>query len=277
MDKKTVLITGCSSGFGKLAALTFQKRGWNVIATMRSPEKETELNQMDGILVSRLDVTDQKSIDESVRLVLDRFGRIDVLVNNAGYGGFGLYEQIPVEEIRSMFETNVFGLMNVTRAVLPHMRSRKQGVIINITSLVGILAIPSSSVYSASKFAVRGFSEALALELKPLNIAVKTIAPGHFDTNFNAAAQLSLERGDDELKAYAAALAEQSEKARSTLAEPGAPEPDSQDVADLIYQCAIEEMPVHNAVGNDTQLVINMRSTMPEQDFLDEIGRMLLP
>ena len=124
MTKKTVLITGCSTGFGNLAAKTFQAKGWNVIATMRSPLKETELTQLDNIWVTRLDVTDKESIEATVQGGIEKFGGIDVLVNNAGYGGHAMLEQFTEEQIYDMFETNVFGLMRCCRAVLPHMRKR---------------------------------------------------------------------------------------------------------------------------------------------------------
>lgn len=132
MDKKTVLITGCSSGFGKLTAKTFYANGWNVIATMRSPAGETELTELDDVLVARLDVTDPESVQQAVDEGIARFGAIDVLVNNAGFGGHALFEQYPAETVRAMYDTNVFGLMNVTRAVLPHMRRQHDGCVINI-------------------------------------------------------------------------------------------------------------------------------------------------
>ena len=168
--KKTVLITGCSSGFGRLTAKTFHERGWNVIATMRSPENETELTQLDGVLVTRMDVTDPDSVTLAVDGGIGRSGAIDVLVNNAGFGGHALFEQFSDESVRAMYDTNVFGLMNVIRAVLPHMRRQDEGCVINITSVSGLLGTPTSAIYSSTKFAVEGLTEALALEYGPLNI-----------------------------------------------------------------------------------------------------------
>ena len=184
MDMKTVLITGCSSGFGKLTAQTFHANGWNVIATMRSPETETELTQLDDVLVTRLDVTEPESARQAVDEGLSRFGAIHVLVNNAGFGGHALFEQFPDETVRAMYDTNVFGLMNVTRAVLPHMRERGEGCVINVTSISGLLGTPTSSIYSSTKFAVEGLTEALALEYGPLNIRFKTVAPGAYPTTW---------------------------------------------------------------------------------------------
>jgi len=144
MSKQTVLITGCSSGFGKLAAKKFQQEGWNVVATMRSPEKETELTESENMLVTRLDVTDQASVTAAVDQTIERFGAINVLVNNAGYGGRALFEQFSEERIYAMYETNVFGVMRVSRAVLPIMRQQKGGTIINVTSMAGIFGLPEN-------------------------------------------------------------------------------------------------------------------------------------
>lgn len=277
MNNKTVLITGASSGFGKLTAKKFHNEGWNVIATLRSPEKENELNQLENVLVTKLDVTDVSSIKTAINEGLKRFGAIDALVNNAGYGGYGLFEQYSDEEIRAKYETNVFGLMNVTREVLPLMRKQKNGAIINIASLVGICSAPTVSVYASTKYAVMGFSEGLALELQPLNIRVKTILPGHFGTNFDTAAANNLEKGDDELKEYASKIANQMAAARNQMRNPDLPEPDSQDVADQIYKCITQETPIHNPVGADTESIIEMRRSMSDQEFLNTMSDMLLP
>ena len=135
--KKTVLITGTSSGFGKTTAKLFASSGWNVVATMRTPAAEKDLVDSSDMLVTRLDVQDRASIDQAIAAGIARFGKIDALVNNAGYGLFGLLEATSREKIQEQFDVNVFGVMNVTRAVLPHLRSRKAGVIINVSSGAG--------------------------------------------------------------------------------------------------------------------------------------------
>lgn len=278
MSKKTVLITGCSSGFGKMTAKKFQQEGWNVIATMRSPEKETELNQLDNVLVTKLDVTDKNSVPEAVELGIEKFGRIDVLVNNAGYGGHALFEQFSEEGIRAMYETNVFGLMKVTREVLPIMRKQKGGTIINITSVVGFVGSPTSSIYSSTKFAVEGLSEAMALEYKPLNIKVKTIAPGAFGTNFTAACDNDdLNTGDEELQAYIQSLMAHMGKVVEQMRQQGGKDSDPQEVADRIYECVTEETPIHNVVGADAEMFLGMKNSLPQQDFLDKVAEMALP
>src|SRR3712207_6417101 len=123
--KKTVLITGSSSGFGKASARYFADRGWNVVATMRNPDAGEGLSGLDGALVTRLDVQDLTSIDQAIQAGIDRFGRIDALVNNAGFGLFGVFEGTPREKIREQFDVNVFGVMDVTRAILPHFRQNR--------------------------------------------------------------------------------------------------------------------------------------------------------
>ena len=182
--KKTVLVTGASSGFGRETVRVFVEKGWNVIATMRSPEKEEELSKIEGVMVVRLDVTDKRSIREAVAAGVSRFGGIDVLVNNAGYGAFGALEVAPDEVIRQQFEVNLFGLIDVTKAVLPGMRERKSGVIINVSSVGGRLTFPFATLYHATKFAVEGLTESLQYELNPLGIRLKIVEPGGYRTNF---------------------------------------------------------------------------------------------
>ncbi len=270
----TVLITGCSSGFGKLAANTFRDRGWNVVATMRSPHKETELTELDNVLVNRLDVTDPASIETSIQEGIDRFGAIDSLVNNAGFGSNALFEQSTDESIRNIYETNVFGLMNVMRAVLPHMRERGSGSVINVTSMAGLIGLLGNSVYSSSKFAVEGLTEALALEYKPLGIQIKSVAPGAYvTTEFLNNTDNYIESGDPQLQ-------EHSQKLRDHFANiiaAGDPQ-DPQEVADKIYECATSETPVHNPVGADAERLSGLIDSSPtRQDFVVAMEQMLLP
>lgn len=182
--KKTVFITGSSTGIGKASALLFLEQGWNVVATMRSPEKEMELNKHPNCLVTKLDVHDEASIQNSIHEAIKKFQKIDVLVNNAGYGLVGAFEGMSSEQIKNQFETNVFGLMNVSRAILPHFRENKNGTIINIASVGGKVTFPLYSVYHATKFAVEGFSESLQYEVEKFNIKIKIVEPGAIKTDF---------------------------------------------------------------------------------------------
>ncbi|MFT3767610.1 MAG: SDR family oxidoreductase [Minicystis sp.] len=176
--KSTVLITGASSGFGRVTAHHFAREGWNVIATMRSPDAAGDLAGLPGVLVTRLDVTDPASVEAAVAEGTARFGGIDVVVNNAGFGLFGVFEGTARERVREQFDVNVFGVMEVVRAVLPGMRARRRGVIINVSSGAGVFALPMISLYNASKFALEGFSEALSYELASQGITVKIVEPG---------------------------------------------------------------------------------------------------
>lgn len=181
---KTVFITGASSGIGKAAARYFLEKGWNVAATMRSPDKEKELSGDRNCICPALDVTDSKSIKKAVSEAVKRFGRIDALVNNAGFSLIGPFETTEDKDIQRQFDTNVFGLMNVTREILPLFREQKAGSIINVASIGGRVGIPLYSLYNGTKFAVEGFSESLQWELEPYNIRVKIIEPGVIKTDF---------------------------------------------------------------------------------------------
>jgi NADP-dependent 3-hydroxy acid dehydrogenase YdfG len=182
--KRTVLITGSSSGIGRATAFYFQQKGWNVAATMRSPEKETELNQLPNVICPKLDVTDINSIQQAVESTLQKFGKIDAVVNNAGYAVLGPFEAATQEQIQQQFDVNVFGVMNVTRAILPHFRAQKSGNIVNVASAASHIPVPLYSLYCGTKWAIAGYSEALQFELAPFNIRVKVIEPGAIKTDF---------------------------------------------------------------------------------------------
>ncbi|MFA5104495.1 MAG: SDR family oxidoreductase [Candidatus Margulisiibacteriota bacterium] len=180
MPKKTVLITGSSKGIGKATAELFSKKGWNVAATMRDPGKYA----VPGCLCLELDVTKPDTIKKALKETLERFGSIDVAVNNAGYGAVGPFETSSREQIMRQFETNLFGLMEVTKNVLPHFRDKRDGMIINVTSVAGRMSFPLYSLYNSTKWAVEGFSEALRFELEPFNIKIKIIEPALIKTEF---------------------------------------------------------------------------------------------
>jgi NADP-dependent 3-hydroxy acid dehydrogenase YdfG len=183
---KVWFITGASTGFGYDLAEYLLASGATVVATARRPETLDALTAKypKTALKLALDVTRQEQIDEAVKAALTWFGKIDVLVNNAGYGMVGSIEESHAEEYEPMFDTNVFGLVRVTQAVLPHMRERKTGYVVNFSSIGGLIGIPGFGMYNASKFAVEGLSEALAQELKPLGIGLTIVEPGPFRTEF---------------------------------------------------------------------------------------------
>ena len=174
---KTILITGCSSGYGLETARFFHAKGWNVIATMRAPNDDV-LHAADRLRVLALDVTRPDSIAQALALA----GPIDVLVNNAGIGLFGAFEATPMATVREIFETNTFGTMAMTQAVLPGFRDRRSGMVINVTSTATMVPFPLVAAYTASKTAVEGFTESLALELAAFDVRVKLVEPGYGPT-----------------------------------------------------------------------------------------------
>ena len=171
---KTILITGCSSGYGLETARHFHAQGWNVIATMRTP-REDVLPRSERLRVLALDVTRPESIAAAIAVA----GPIDVLVNNAGLGLFGAFEATPMATVREIFETNTFGMMAMAQAVLPQFRARRAGLLVNVTSTVTLAPMPLVAAYTASKTAITGFTESLALELAPFNVGVKLVEPGY--------------------------------------------------------------------------------------------------
>lgn len=179
---KTVLITGASTGLGNATARYFHAQGWNVVATMRAPAGSDLAGER--MLVTALDVEDHGTIAAAVDAAVTRFGRIDALVNNAGYGAYGPLEATPFAKIRRQFDVNVLGLLATTQAVLPHLRANRAGTIVNVSSIGGRVALPLGTLYHGSKFAVEGLSEALQYELLPLGIRVKIVEPGGIKTDF---------------------------------------------------------------------------------------------
>jgi NAD(P)-dependent dehydrogenase (short-subunit alcohol dehydrogenase family) len=185
-SQRTWFITGASTGFGRQLAEEILKAGGNVIATARNPQQVADFEQRYPTRAKalKLDVTSQAQVDSAVTLAIAHFGQVDVLVNNAGYGLAGAVEEVSEAEYLPMFETNVFGLIRVTRAFLPHLRAQRSGHILNLSSVAGLVANPGMGYYNSTKFAVEGFSEALAGELAPLGIRVTIVEPGPFRTDF---------------------------------------------------------------------------------------------
>ena len=193
---KTILITGASSGIGKATAQTFADRGWNVVATMRDPSTGADLAARENVLVTRLDVSDPASVRAAIDAGIARFGAIDTLLNNAGINLFGAFEELYAARGREIFDVNVFGVMDVTLAILPHFRARRAGTIVNVGSIAGRFAFPLGTLYDATKYALEGFSEALAYELLPLGIGVKLIEPGLVRTRMTGEFQSDVPEGD---------------------------------------------------------------------------------
>jgi len=262
----TILITGASSGIGKATAHYFQQKGWNVIATMRSPQKETELTQLDHVLVTRLDVQEAASIVSAVEEGLARFGTIDVLLNNAGYGSYGLLEATPTEKIRRQFDVNVIGLLEVTKVVLPHFRAINDGVIVNISSIGGKMSFPLGTLYHGSKFAVEGLSEALSFEMDAIGVRVKIVEPGMIKTDFGGR---SLDFNNDESLTEYQGVVSKFFAAMESLADRGS-EPEV--VAETIYQAATDgTKQLRYTAGPDAEQIIAQRKIADDVTFLHGI------
>jgi len=261
--KQTILITGASSGIGKETAKLFQSKGWNVIATMRKPENETELTALNNVFVTRLDVVDLDSIQSAVSEGIAKFGRIDVLLNNAGYGAYGPLEAFSRQNIIRQFDTNVIGLIDVTKAILPHFRKNKAGTIINISSIGGKMTFPLGSLYHGTKFAVEGISEALSFELDEFNVKVKIVEPGAIATDFSSR---SLDFSNDE------SLTEYKRIVGNILA--GMPEffknaSHPAVVAQVIHNAATDGTnQLRYTAGDDAKMIIAQRQQVDDASFI---------
>lgn len=259
--KKTVLITGASSGFGKATAKLFYNNGWNVIATMRSPEKETELTALSDILITRLDVTDNATIQSAVKAGIEKFGAIDVLVNNAGYGAMGALEAATQQQIKQQFEVNLFGLIEVTKAVLPVMRRQGAGIIVNVSSVGGRVTFPFSSLYHATKFALEGLTESLQYELNPLGILLKIVEPGGYKTEF-AGRSMDL-FGADDMPEYKPLFDK-----FITMLDNWPMSENLNEVADAIYEASTDGTEkLRYPVGHDAAQLVQTRQQMDDVDF----------
>jgi NAD(P)-dependent dehydrogenase (short-subunit alcohol dehydrogenase family) len=267
---KTVFITGASTGIGKATAELFQQQGWNVVATMRSPEKGTELANLPNVLCLHVDVTQVDTIYTAIDRAIAHFGAIDVVVNNAGYALIGAFEACEMAEIQRQFATNVFGLMEVTRAILPHFRLREQGIFVNVASIGGQMAFPLYSPYHGTKWAVEGFSESLQYELRQFDIKVKIIEPGPIKTDFygrsiTVAKQVGLTAYDK----YTESILPQMDRAGTTGSPPLV-------TAKVIYRAATDgTWKLRYPAGGNAGFLLALRKLVPDAWFAGIMRRSL--
>ena len=198
MQPKTVLITGCSSGIGRATALEFLDEDWIVYATARNPADVQTLGERERCEIATLDVTDQGDVERVVDRIVDEQGRIDCLVNNAGYGQMGPVEDVPTDRVHRQFDVNVYGPHRLIRAVLPHMRDQEDGTIVNLSSVAGRVSFPGGGVYSGSKFALEAMSDALRAEVDEYDVDVVLVEPGPVDTGFQERAMDSIDGDADD-------------------------------------------------------------------------------
>ena len=264
--KKTIVITGASSGIGKAAAILFAQRGWNVAATMRQPDKETDLAHYPDTKLYTLDVTSPDNVTQAVQQVLADFSSVDVLLNNAGYGLFGPLETVSEEKIMQQFQTNLFGSMRMIKALTPHMREAGGGTIINVTSIGGLVGLPVNSIYHATKFGLDGLSESLNYELRPFNIRVKVVAPGGVATDF---ATRSLERTMDGASAYDESL----QKVFAAFGQRGGNYSTGEQIAEVIYTAATDGTDqLRYLAGDDAIAMYDRWKSMSNEAFFDQVN-----
>lgn len=255
---KTIFITGASTGIGNLTAIYFAEKGWNVAATMRNTAKGSDLLEYPTIKLFTLDVLDQTSIQQAIDGALEAFGVIDVLFNNAGYALVGAFEAMTDAQIRKQFDTNVFGVMNVSRAILPHFRSRKEGTIITTSSMGGLITFPLYSSYHGTKFAIEGFMESLHYELKPFNIKVKNIEPGAIKTEFENAIEFV---SNDEYNHYVP-------KAHQNMLDAYKNAPTAGIVAKKVFEAANDgSFRLRYPVGIQSAILLFLRRVLPNKLF----------
>lgn len=265
---QTILITGASTGIGAATAELFFERGWNVVATMRAPKaKRTDARWLE----LKLDVTDPASIDAALKSAIAKYGRIDALLNNAGYGLSGTFESMSDETLKRQFETNVFGLMRCCRAILPHFRANKAGTLINVTSMGGRLTFPFYSAYHATKWAADGFSESLQFELRPLGIRVKIIEPGAIKTDFyDRSADFTHDRALTEYNPIV-------DKAMRKMGKAASKAPPPSIVAEAVWKAATDgSWKLRYLVGPDAKGLMALRAVTPMSAYQAMIRSQLL-
>ena len=263
---KTILITGASSGIGRETAKLFQSKGWNVLATMRNPQIETELGALENVLVTKLDVLDLESIQNAVEEGIQKFGNIDVLLNNAGYGAYGTLESFSREKIVRQFNTNVIGLLDVTKAILSHFRQNKTGIIINISSIGGKITFPLGALYHGTKFAVEGISESLNYEVEQFGGQVKIVEPGMIATDFGGR---SFDFSNDENMTEYQKIVGALMGAMPTMAQNASP---ASVVAEVIFEAATNgKNQLRYTAGEDAKVLIANRQQFDDATFIGGI------
>jgi NAD(P)-dependent dehydrogenase (short-subunit alcohol dehydrogenase family) len=271
-DQKVVVVTGSSSGIGLETALMLARNGYITYATMRSPDKDKSIkaaiqNESLPIRVVQLDVTDDSSVKNAIDHITSEAGRIDVLVNSAGYGLGGGFEDLAIEEIKSQHETNLYGLIRVTQAALPTMRRQRSGRVINLSSSAGFFGLPGFSAYSSSKFAVEGLSESMAYELEPFGIKVILIEPGFIKTNAVNAIVIA-KKAQDPSSPYS----ELMQKMMANMSEGAKNASDPELVANIIFDAASNPNPrLRYLAGKDAESWAAGKKNMEEPEFYNMI------
>ncbi|WP_312395881.1 SDR family oxidoreductase [Chryseobacterium sp.] len=264
---KTIFITGASTGLGKTTAKLFQSRGWNVIATMRNPDAETELNQLENVTLLPLDVTNLEQIKSTIHKALE-ISEIDLVFNNAGYGLIGPLESLSDDQIIRQLDTNLLGVIRVTKEFIPYFRERKSGMFITTTSIGGLVTFPISSTYHATKWALEGWSESLAFELNTFGIDVKTVSPGGIKTDFITR---SLDMGTHpEYQGIIDKMMAGTDAMMEAASEP-------EVIAEVVYEAATDgKKQLRYQAGEDAKALFAQRQELGAEAFRTEFGKQFI-
>ena len=280
MQKQNVaLVTGSSSGIGYETAILLAKSGFHTYASMRNLEKSKSIAEISNteklpLEIIQLDVNDDRSVKEAIDKIVAEDNRIDVLVNNAGYGLFGSLEDLSIEEIKAQFETNFFGVIRVTQKVLPIMRKQNSGTIVNLSSVGGRVGVPVLSAYQSTKFALEGLSESLSYELEPFGIRVVIVEPGFIRTNIMNSSIMA-KRAVDRESTYFSLMQKVENHFKSMMDNPSTSQP--QEVANVILQAITSENPqLRYTAGNDAATVMQAKKTMSDSEFGNLIRQQFL-
>ncbi|MDP5198678.1 SDR family oxidoreductase [Flavobacterium sp. DG2-3] len=261
---KTIFITGASSGLGKATAKLFQAKGWNVIATMRNPEKETELSNLANVTLLPLDVTNFDQIQSTVQKALE-LSDIDIIYNNAGYGLIGPLESLSDAQITKQLDTNLLGVIRITNAFIPYFRERKSGLFISTTSIGGLIAFPLGSVYHATKWGLEGWSESMAYELNPFGVHIKTVSPGGIKTEFIHG---SLDTGTK--PEYEAMTNNMFASVDAMFQMASTPE----QIAEVVYEAATDgKTQLRYVAGEDAKALYKQRLEQGDEVFREAFGK----
>ncbi|MBU1152148.1 SDR family oxidoreductase [Patescibacteria group bacterium] len=268
--KKTVLITGSSRGIGRATAFRFADAGWNVIATMRHPEKERDLKKKANVFCTKLDVTNAGSVKRAISAGLKKFKQIDVVINNAGYGELGVFEATSDKNARAQMEVNYFGVLNVVREILPYFRKRRGGLVLNISSVAGRIAVPMFALYNASKWAVEGLSETLYSEVSGFGIKVKLIEPGGVSSDFFS------DQSADYLVSGIKGYAKLEKSFKKNIQEAVKVGSTCEYVAEKIFEAASDDSEQFRyPVGKDARRFLFFRKLLPDAWFMKKLKKML--
>jgi NAD(P)-dependent dehydrogenase (short-subunit alcohol dehydrogenase family) len=273
--QKVAIVTGCSSGIGHEISLILARNGFTTYATMRNLQKGSDLKSIAEdeklpLHFAQLDVTDENSVKKAIQTIHDEAGRIDILVNNAGYGLTGAFEDLSLDEIKTQYETNVFGLIRTTQSVLPIMRKQRSGLIVNISSGAGRFGFPTGSAYVSTKFAVEGLTESMSYELEPFGIKVILIEPGVIKTNFFNSSVLA-KKSQDPNSPYATLMKGMEDSVDKMMENASTP----QYVAEVVLHAVTNENPkLRYLAGKDVERWIEAKMKMSDEEFANMMKQM---